>query len=103
MLEAMIDRRFIARSDGAWQLRHLPAWFTIPDSIESILAARIDLLGPAEKAALQAASVAGRVFWAGPVLELLGGIETDLGVLVEPDFIRRRPWSSMPVDPPLPF
>jgi class 3 adenylate cyclase len=95
LLAAMIDRGFLARSDGAWQLRHLPAWFTIPDSIESILAARIDLLGPAEKAALQAASVAGRVFWAGPVLELLGGIKTDLGVLVERDFIRRRPVSSM--------
>ena len=73
----------------------MPPRFEVPDSVQSVLAARIDLLGAAEKAALQAASVVGRVFWAGPVIELLGGVEADLGVLVERDFIRRRPVSSM--------
>jgi hypothetical protein len=37
--------------------------FAVPDSVQAILAARIDLLGPDEKAGLQAASVVGRVFW----------------------------------------
>ena len=95
LVAALIDRRYLERSDRGWRLRDLPARASIPDSIESILAARIDLLRPAEKAALQAASVIGRVFWAGPVLELLEGTEADLGVLVERDFIRRRPVSSM--------
>jgi class 3 adenylate cyclase/DNA-binding SARP family transcriptional activator len=95
LVAALIDRGFLARQNGAWELRHLPAGFTVPDSIESILAARIDLLGPAEKAALQAAAVVGRVFWTGPVLELLVGIEPDTGVLVGRDFIRRRRTSSM--------
>ena len=42
-----------------------------PDSVHGVLAARIDLLPPTEKAALQAASVIGRVFWRGAVRELL--------------------------------
>jgi predicted ATPase/DNA-binding SARP family transcriptional activator len=95
LVAALIDRGFLLQHDGGWKLRELPAGFAIPDSIESILAARIDLLGPSEKAALQAASVVGRVFWPGPVLELLAGLEADWGVLVGRDFIRRRRNSSM--------
>jgi class 3 adenylate cyclase len=67
----------------------------IPDSVQALLAARIDALGPDEKAALQAASVIGRVFWAGPVRELLGGGQPDWATLEERDFIRRRSGSSM--------
>ena len=95
LVAALIDRRYLVRHDDGWRLRDLPARPSVPDSIDSIIAARIDLLGPAEKAALQAASVIGRVFWADPVRELIGGVEADLGVLVERDFIRRRPVSSM--------
>jgi class 3 adenylate cyclase/DNA-binding SARP family transcriptional activator len=67
----------------------------IPDSVQALLAARIDALDPDEKAALQAASVIGRVFWAGPVGELLGGGQPDWATLEDRDFIRRRSGSSM--------
>jgi class 3 adenylate cyclase/tetratricopeptide (TPR) repeat protein len=43
----------------------------IPDTVQGVLAARIDLLTPAEKHALQSASVVGRTFWAGAVRALL--------------------------------
>ncbi len=59
-----------------------------------MLAARIDLLEQPEKEALQAASAIGRVFWSGPVYQLVQG-EPDLRVLEERDFVRRRPGSSM--------
>jgi DNA-binding SARP family transcriptional activator len=94
LVAALIDRGFLVRQNGGWQIRDLPARLDVPDTIQSVLAARIDLLGAAEKAALQAASVVGRVFWAGPVIELLDA-DADWGVLVERDFIRRRPRSSM--------
>jgi hypothetical protein len=68
--------------------------FTVPDSVHAVLAARIDLLGAAEKSALQAAAVIARVFWAGAVYELVEA-EPDLRVLEERDFVRRRPGSSM--------
>jgi hypothetical protein len=63
--------------------------------VQAVLAARIDLLGPAEKAALQAAAVIGRVFWSGPVYELLESLRPDLRVLEEREFIRRRPGSTL--------
>lgn len=37
-----------------------------PDSVQAVLAARIDLLPEVEKEALQAAAVIGRTFWTGP-------------------------------------
>jgi class 3 adenylate cyclase len=95
LIATLIDREVLARSDGGWALGELPADFAVPDSVQAVLAARIDLLDPAEKAALQAASVIGRVFWTGPVYELLEGHEPDFRVLEERDFVRRRPSSSM--------
>ena len=94
LVAVLIDRGFLTAQDGGWRLRDLPPRLEVPDSVQSVLAARIDLLGEPEKAALQSASVVGRVFWAGPVSELLVGREADLRVLVERDFIRRRPESS---------
>ena len=58
--------------------------------MQAVIAARIDLFEPAEKQALQAASVIGRIFWAGPVYELVGDVEPDLDVLEVRDFIRRQ-------------
>ena len=67
----------------------------IPDSVQAVLAARIDLLADADKAALQAAAVIGRAFWTGPVYELVGEHVPDLATLESRDFIRRRPASSL--------
>jgi hypothetical protein len=43
----------------------------IPDTLQGVLAARMDLLGRLEKRTLQAASVVGRVFWVGPLARML--------------------------------
>jgi class 3 adenylate cyclase len=94
VLETLIDRGLLQSSNGGWTLAELPPDFDIPDSVQAVLAARIDLLEPAEKEALQAAAVIGRVFWSGPVYELVQG-EPDLRVLEERDFVRRRSGSSM--------
>ena len=53
----------------------------IPDTVQGVLAARIDLLTPLEKYVLQSASVVGRTFWNGAVRSLLepdpGAVELD--------------------------
>ncbi len=67
----------------------------IPDSVQGVLAGRIDLLPAPEKAALQAAAAIGRVFWSGAVAGLVDGPEPDLSVLEARDFVRRRPGSSL--------
>lgn len=46
----------------------------VPDTIQGVLAARVDLLGPLEKQILQAASIIGRTFWVSAVLELADGL-----------------------------
>lgn len=73
LVGTLIDHGVLERSEGSWRLRDLPPGFAMPDSIHAVLAARIDLLPPLEKAALQTAAVMGRIFWAGPVGELLEG------------------------------
>ena len=98
LLGTLIDRDLLERRNGSWRLAPLPEDFAIPDTVHAVVAARVDLLAPAEKQALQAASVIGRVFWAQPVYELLAGAEPDLRVLEERDFIRRRPGSSVEGD-----
>lgn len=95
VLESLIDARVLERDDGGWRANELPPGFEIPDSVQAVLAARIDLLEEAEKAALQAAAVIGRVFWTGPVYELADGLAPDLHLLETRDFIRRRGGSSL--------
>ena len=95
LLGTLIDRGLLRRDNGSWSCDELPAGFEVPDTVQAVLAARVDLLPPAEKAALQAASVIGRVFWTGPVYELVENHSPDFDVLVERDFIRRRPRSAM--------
>jgi DNA-binding SARP family transcriptional activator/class 3 adenylate cyclase len=51
-----------------------PAWDRerkIPPTIQSLLAARLDRLGPGERAFMERAALIGRTFWPGAVLELL--------------------------------
>ena len=61
----------------------------------AVLAARIDLLPRSEKAALQTASVIGRVFWSSPVCELTKGADPQFGLLRERDFVLGRASSSI--------
>lgn len=95
LVAELVDAGVLERRDGTWRTHELPEGFAVPDSVHAVLAARIDRLPPPEKAALQAASVVGRVFWAGPVVHLLDGAETNFELLEERDFIRSRGGSTM--------
>ncbi len=64
----------------------------IPDTIQGVLAARIDLLGQTEKHVLQHASIMGRTFWLSAVRELapelsLATIRETLDALMQRDFV----------------
>jgi class 3 adenylate cyclase len=95
LLATLLDRGVLARDTGGWRFSELPQGFAIPDSVHALVAARMDLLPAAEKTALQAAAVAGRAFWAGPLVELLDRAEPDFALLEGRDFIRRRSPSSL--------
>src|ERR671935_1949521 len=53
----------------------------IPDTLQALIAARIDRLPPDEKAVLQRASVIGRTFWGGAIADLSFDVEDIQAVL----------------------
>ncbi|HLX39641.1 MAG TPA: AAA family ATPase, partial [Ktedonobacteraceae bacterium] len=64
----------------------------VPDTIQGVLAARVDLLNQTEKRVLQHASIIGRTFWLSALLELASDLsETTiletLNLLIQRDFI----------------
>jgi class 3 adenylate cyclase/tetratricopeptide (TPR) repeat protein len=71
----------------------------LPETVQGIIAARLDILPAAEKALLQDAAVMGKVFWLGAAASIgeLGtdAVETLLHALERKDFIRRERRSSV--------
>jgi class 3 adenylate cyclase/tetratricopeptide (TPR) repeat protein len=69
----------------------------IPDTVQALIAARIDRLRPRTKSIVQRAAVIGRVFWSSAVATLAGddGVDAALGELVERDFVTREHRSSI--------
>jgi class 3 adenylate cyclase/tetratricopeptide (TPR) repeat protein len=58
--------------------RELLAESDVPDSIQALIAARLDTLPPERKSLLQDAAVIGKVFWAGALAEIAGRNEEEL-------------------------
>ncbi|HSC49812.1 MAG TPA: adenylate/guanylate cyclase domain-containing protein [Gaiellaceae bacterium] len=85
LLSDLIDRELLRRRNGGWALN--TSALSIPDSIQGVLAARIDLLPPTAKDALQAAAVIGRSFSPAAVTALVGSA-AEVRTLVEHGFVR---------------
>ncbi len=94
LVAELVDAGVIERAGDGWKWHELPAGFAIPDSVQAVLAARMDRLPSREKAALQAAAVAGRVFSPAAVVHLVADAP-DFGLLEERDFVRRRVGASV--------
>ena len=88
-LASLLDRGALRRTASGWAADGVPAALAVSDSVQAVIAARIDLLPAADKRALQAAAVIGRTFWEGAVRALAGSPSTSLALLVERDFVRR--------------
>jgi class 3 adenylate cyclase/tetratricopeptide (TPR) repeat protein len=76
--------RMLAERDGG----DLP----LPETVQGLIAARVDGLAPEEKTLLQDASVIGKVFWPGA---LDGADERTLHALERKEFVRRERRSSI--------
>jgi tetratricopeptide (TPR) repeat protein len=77
----------------------------LPDTLHSVLAARIDSLPDLDKRVLQEASVVGRTFWEAPVERALAGasVGAQLLALERRGFVRRQPVSTLPGQAELSF
>ena len=74
----------------------------VPDSVQSLIAARLDTLGPERKSLLQDAAVIGKVFWAGALADMGDrhprDVEQALHELARKELVRPSRTSSMQGD-----
>jgi class 3 adenylate cyclase/tetratricopeptide (TPR) repeat protein len=72
---------------------------SVPETVQGIIAARLDILPPAEKGLLQRAAVVGKVFWSGAVSALGETDEMDVELalhdLERTELVRRERRSSV--------
>ncbi len=67
-LRMLIDEGQLTRTASGWEMTG--ADFRIPDTVQGVIAARLDQLPPVEKQTAQNASVVGRIFWLQPLQRL---------------------------------
>jgi tetratricopeptide (TPR) repeat protein len=86
------DRGFLVRGAGGWQLEQrgeLP----LPETVQGMIAARLDALPPEQKELVQDAAVVGKVFWPAAIAAIGArsphGLEEPLHALERKEFIRR--------------
>ena len=79
----LMDEGRIARVGDRWTATDDIGEIVIPDTVQGVLAARIDLLPAEERRALRSAAVVGRVFWRGPVATLLDGDSEGIGAILD--------------------
>jgi class 3 adenylate cyclase/tetratricopeptide (TPR) repeat protein len=70
LLAKLIDDGFLVEADGGWAALGDLRQLAIPPTIQALLAARLDGLGNEERAVIERASVEGKVFHRGAVMEL---------------------------------
>ena len=79
IIRSLIDGGHLFREGDRWRAGQEIGSVQIPDTVQAVLASRIDLLDPGDKRILQAAAVVGRVFWPGPVADLSAVEAADVG------------------------
>jgi len=86
------DRGFLVRSAGGWQLTQADE-LPLPETVQGMIAARLDALAPAEKELVQDAAVIGKVFWPAALSALAPSGQDAAGsalhALERKEFVRR--------------
>ena len=105
MVGRLVDEGVLVRTNGGWHATEGAGRVQVPDSIHSLLAARMDSLAAGDKRVLQEAAVVGRVFWEQPISRALPdeAVPDRLGALERKGFILARPTSSLQDQPEYSF
>ena len=92
------DRDLLVRRAQSWELRE-GVEVPFPESVQALIAARLDTLEPEAKSLLADAAVIGKVFWAGAVAAMgdrdLQTVTTTLRELSRKELVRPSRQSSM--------
>jgi class 3 adenylate cyclase len=96
IVRRLVDERLVRRGGGR------PATgdkvdVEIPETVQGVILARLDLLSPSERRTLQEAAVVGRVFWSGAVEQLVEVVDLPgtLEALCVRELIGRRRSTSI--------
>jgi tetratricopeptide (TPR) repeat protein len=84
----LTDRGILQRKGRAWQIA-ADGDIPVPDTVQALIAARMDTLSPGRKALLHDAAVIGRIFWPG-ALSTMGGSDRDDVVSGLHDLLRKE-------------
>lgn len=79
-IRMLIDEGRLVRDGASWRAVGLVDTIRVPDSVQAVLAARLDGLPEAEKTVLQAASVVGERFGVAQVRDLVMGSDVEAGL-----------------------
>jgi class 3 adenylate cyclase len=99
IVSRLIEAGTLAREDGHWRSAGSQTRLSIPDTIQGLLAARIDGLPDTERRVLREAAVIGRVFWGEPVAAAVGAGQAEVSEplvgLERRGLVSMRPTSSL--------
>jgi class 3 adenylate cyclase len=71
-VRTLVDRGSLVRRGAAWELRGAADEIAVPETVQALIAGRLDTLPSSGKALLQDAAVIGKVFWAGALADMGG-------------------------------
>ena len=97
IIRHLIDDGALVEREGRWHASERLETVEIPDTVQAVILARLDLLGTDEKRAVQQAAVVGRIFWDGAVAELaaIEDVEAVLRTLRRRELVLDRLSSSI--------
>jgi class 3 adenylate cyclase/tetratricopeptide (TPR) repeat protein len=90
VLSMLVDEGELKRAEKGWAPANGLQSLRVPPSMDAILAARIDHLGPDEQQFAECAAVIGKEFWARAVAQLTGQpFEAPLDALIRKQLVER--------------
>jgi DNA-binding SARP family transcriptional activator len=97
IIRHLINDGLLVQEDEGWRSSARIDQVEIPDNVQAVILARLELLSPDERRAAQRAAVVGRVFWDGALARLadLEDLDTALRTLVRREFVLERVSSSI--------
>jgi class 3 adenylate cyclase/tetratricopeptide (TPR) repeat protein len=72
ILLRLVDEGYLTEDDGSWTVTGDLSEIEVPERVQTLIQARLELLSPRERGVIQAGAVVGRHFWSGALERMTG-------------------------------